>query len=58
MVYLQAFVTGLRGASRCPTNLAKVRKVLQGHGELPSVLLEHLMEVYLRYTHFDPTSEG
>ena len=30
MVYHWALVAGLKGAARCPTNLAKVREVLQG----------------------------
>ena len=28
-VFLWALVTGLKGAGRCPTNLAKVRGILQ-----------------------------
>ena len=39
-------------------DLAKVREVLQGPVELPSVFLECLMEAYRHYTPFDPTSEG
>ena len=57
-VYLRALVAGLKGAARCPTNLAKVRKVMQGPTEPPSVFLERLMEAYRHYTPFDPTSEG
>ena len=38
--------------------MAKVREVLQGQVELPSVFLEHLMEAYRHYTPFDPISEG
>ena len=30
MVYHRALVAGLKGAARHPTNLAKVREVLQG----------------------------
>ena len=37
--------------------MAKVREVMQGPTEPPSVFLERLMEAYRRYTPFDPTSE-
>ena len=57
-VYRQTLVAGLRGAARRPTNLAKVREVIQGATEPPSVFLECLMEAFRRYTPFDPTSEG
>lgn len=57
-VYRQTLVAGLRGAARRPTNLAKVREVIQGATEPPSVFLERLMEAFRRYTPFDPTSEG
>ncbi|XP_076784283.1 uncharacterized protein LOC143441096 [Arvicanthis niloticus] len=57
-IYRQALVAGLRGAARKPTNLAKVREVMQGATEPPSVFLERLMEAYRRYTLFDPMSEG
>lgn len=56
--YRRTLVAGLKGAARRPTNLAKVREVLQGPTEPPSVFLERLMEAYRRYTPFDPTSEG
>lgn len=56
--YHRAQVAGLRGAARWPTNLAKVREVMQGTTESPSVFLERLMEAHRRYTPFDPTSEG
>ena len=46
--YHRALVAGLRGAARRPTNLAKVREVLQGATEPPSVFLERLMEAYRR----------
>ena len=58
LVYRRTLVAGLRGAARQPTNLAKVREVLQGQTEPPSVFLERLMEAYRRYTPFDPLSEG
>jgi hypothetical protein len=57
-VYRRALVAGLKGVARCPTNLAKVREVMQGPTEPPSVFLERLMEAYRRCTPFDPTSEG
>ena len=57
-VYRRALVAGLKGAARRPTNLAKVREILQGPVEPPSVFLERLMEAYRRYTPFDPSSEG
>jgi AcrR family transcriptional regulator len=44
--------------TRCPTNLAKVREVMQGPTEPPSVFLERLIEAYRHYTPFDQTSEG
>ena len=55
--YWRALV-GLRGTARRPTNLAKVREVMQGMTEPPSVFLERLREAYRRYTPFDPMSEG
>jgi hypothetical protein len=58
MVYRRTLVAGLKGATQRPTNLAKVREVLQGSVEPPSVFLERLMEAYKRYTPFDPSSEG
>ncbi|XP_076984798.1 uncharacterized protein LOC143656920 [Tamandua tetradactyla] len=56
-IYRQTLVAGLRAAARRPTNLAKVREVIQGADESPSVFLEKLMEAYRRYTPFDPQSE-
>jgi hypothetical protein len=57
-VYQWVLVTGLKGAARRPTNLAKVREVMQGPTKPLSVFLERLMEAYRCYTPFDPTSEG
>jgi hypothetical protein len=48
----------MRGAGRCPTNLAKVREILQKEKETPAVFLECLLKAYRHYTPFDPTSEG
>jgi hypothetical protein len=50
--------TLVAGAARRPTNLAKVREIMQGATQPPSVFLERLMEGYRKYTPFDPTSEG
>ena len=57
-VFHWPLVAGLRGAGRRPTNLAKVREILQEGKEPPAVFLECLLEAYRRYTPFDPTSEG
>ena len=57
-VFRWALVAGLRGAGRHPTNLAKVREILQEEKEPPAVFLERLLEAYRCYTNFDPTSEG
>lgn len=57
VVYHRTLVVGLKGDRRHPTNLAKVREVVQGPTESPSVFLERLIEAYRRYTSFDPTSE-
>jgi hypothetical protein len=50
--------SSLKGAMRHPTNLAKVRKVMQGLTEPPSFFLERLIEAYIYYTPFNPTFEG
>ncbi|XP_017655618.1 uncharacterized protein LOC108491223 [Nannospalax galili] len=55
-LYRQVLVAGLQGAGRRPTNLAKVRSVMQGTDEPPTVFLERLKEAYRRYTPFDPDS--
>ena len=57
-VYHQVLVAGLKGAARLPTNLAKIREVLQGSVELLSVFVERLLEAYWYFIPFDPTSEG
>ena len=43
---------------RHPTNLSKVRDVMQGPTEPPSVFLERLIEAYRYYTPFNLTSDG
>ncbi|XP_029413388.1 uncharacterized protein LOC108490065 [Nannospalax galili] len=55
-LYRQLLTAGLRAAGRCPTNLAKVRSVVQGQDEAPMVFLERLKEAYRRFTPFDPDS--
>ena len=57
-IFHRALVAGLRGAGRRPTNLAKVREILQEGKEPPAVFLEPLSEAQRHYTPFDPTSEG
>jgi hypothetical protein len=57
-IFHRALVAGLRRADRRPTNLAKVREILQGEKEPPAVFLECLLEAYRHYTPFDPMSEG
>jgi hypothetical protein len=42
-VFRWALVAGLRGAGRHPTNLAKVRDILQEEKEPPAVFLERLL---------------
>ncbi|KAG3293657.1 hypothetical protein H1C71_036156, partial [Ictidomys tridecemlineatus] len=55
--YRRALIVGLRVAARRPTNLAKVREIIQGPDESPSMFLERIMEAYRRYTPFDPQAE-
>ncbi|XP_062044662.1 uncharacterized protein LOC133776022 [Lepus europaeus] len=56
-LYRQVLLAGLRGAGKRPTNLAKVRAVVQGAEETPAGFLERLMEAYRMYTPFDPLAE-
>ncbi|XP_062041295.1 LOW QUALITY PROTEIN: uncharacterized protein LOC133754984, partial [Lepus europaeus] len=56
-LYRQILLAGLRGAGKRPTNLAKVRAVVQGAEETPAGFLERLMEAYRMYTPFDPLAE-
>uniref|UniRef100_A0A5F9C289 CCHC-type domain-containing protein n=1 Tax=Oryctolagus cuniculus TaxID=9986 RepID=A0A5F9C289_RABIT len=53
-LYRQILLKGLRGAGRRPTNLAKVRAIMQGNEETLAGFLERLMEGYRMYTPFDP----
>ncbi|ERE76653.1 neutral cholesterol ester hydrolase 1-like protein [Cricetulus griseus] len=57
-VYYQTLMAGLRGTARQPTNLAKVREVVQGPTETPAAFLERLIEVFHQFTPYDPTSEA
>lgn len=56
-IYRRTLMAGLRAAARRPTNLAKVREVIQGPTETPAAFLERVMEAYRRYSPFDPQSE-
>ncbi|XP_048662835.1 uncharacterized protein LOC125617900 [Marmota marmota marmota] len=55
--YRRALIVGVRVAARRPTNLAKVREIIQGPDESPCMFLERVMEAYRRYTPFDPQAE-
>ena len=57
LIYRWALVACLKGAARRPTNLAKVREVIQGQMEPPLVFLG-LMEAYRRYTPLTPLQRG
>jgi hypothetical protein len=39
-VYRQNLMAGLRAAAHCPTNLAKVKAIMQGENEIPGAFLE------------------
>uniref|UniRef100_A0A8B7TWA2 Uncharacterized protein LOC109678506 n=1 Tax=Castor canadensis TaxID=51338 RepID=A0A8B7TWA2_CASCN len=56
-VYCQTLMAGLRVAARHPTNLAKVKAIMQGENESPAVLLEHLYNAYRQYTPLDPLAQ-
>ncbi|KAF6384981.1 hypothetical protein mRhiFer1_008834 [Rhinolophus ferrumequinum] len=51
-VYRQTLTAGLRAAARRPTNLAKVKAIMQGENESPAVFLECLYD-----TPLDPLAE-
>ena len=44
-LYRQLLIAGLHGAARRPTNLAKVKQVIQGLEESPSAFLERLKKL-------------
>jgi hypothetical protein len=50
-------MAGLRAAARRPTNLAKVKTVVQGENESPVTFLERLFDAYRQYTPLDPLAE-
>uniref|UniRef100_A0A7N9D5W1 CCHC-type domain-containing protein n=1 Tax=Macaca fascicularis TaxID=9541 RepID=A0A7N9D5W1_MACFA len=53
-IYHQALLAGLKGAGKCPTNLAKVRTITQERDESPAAFMERLLEGFRMYTPFDP----
>ena len=55
-VYHQTPLAGLKGAAGQPTNLTKVHEVKQGPDESPTAFLEWLMETFLQYTPYNPSS--
>jgi hypothetical protein len=44
-IFCWALIIGLKGAGRCPTNLAKVREIVQVKKEPSAVFLEYLLKV-------------
>jgi hypothetical protein len=56
-VYCQTLMAGLQAAARHPTNLAKVKTVVQGENESLATFLERFCNAYRRYTPLDPLAE-
>jgi hypothetical protein len=56
-VYHQTLMAGLQVAACSPTNLAKVKAVMQGENESLSMFLERLYDAYRQYTPLDPLAE-
>jgi hypothetical protein len=56
-VYHQTLMAGLRAAAHRPTNLAKVKMIVQGENESPATFPEHLYNTYRQYTPLDPLAE-
>jgi hypothetical protein len=56
-VYRQTLMAGLQAAALCPTNLAKVKAIMQGENESRAAFLEHLYDAYRQYTPLDPLAE-
>ncbi|XP_058999971.1 uncharacterized protein LOC131813620 [Mustela lutreola] len=56
-VYRQTLRAGLRAAACRPTNLAKVKAVIQAEMESPALFLERLYDAYRHYTPLDPLAE-
>jgi hypothetical protein len=50
-------MAGPRAAAHRPTNLAKVKAIMQGENESPAVFLEHLYDAYRQNTPLDPLAE-
>jgi hypothetical protein len=50
-------MAGLQAAARHPTNLAKVKTVVQGENESPATFLECLYDAYRQYTPLDSLAE-
>jgi hypothetical protein len=50
-------MAGLQVAARHPTNLAKVKTVVQGENESLATFLEGLYDAYKQYTPLDPLAE-
>jgi hypothetical protein len=44
-IFCLALIIGLKGTGRCPTNLAKVREIVQVKKEPSAVFLEYLLKV-------------
>ena len=53
-IYHQALLAGLKGARKHPTNLAKVRTIIQGKDENPAAFMERLLEGFRMFTPFNP----
>jgi hypothetical protein len=51
-------MAGLRVAALHPTNLAKVKTVVQWENESPATFLERLYDAYRQYTTLDPLVEA
>jgi hypothetical protein len=43
-------MAGLWVAAHCPTNLVKVKAIMQGENESPATFLERLYDAYRQYT--------
>ena len=50
-------MAGLRAAACRPTNLAKVKVVMQGENESTAIFLERLYDAFRQYTPLDPMVE-
>jgi hypothetical protein len=50
-------MAGLWAAACHPTNLAKVKAIMQGENESPAAFLKHLYDAYRQSTPLDPLAE-